>query len=54
VKKVEAGQRFFSSNDKIDSFVLIIKGKVGVFYPDPTLVKEAAQFFGRLVICTEA
>ena len=54
MREVEAGHRFFTSSDKIDSFVLIITGKVGIFYPDPQLVKEAAQFFGRLVICTEA
>ena len=34
IKKVTAGTRFFGNTDRIDSFNLLMKGKVGVFYPE--------------------
>lgn len=40
LKKVRPGFRFFEPEDTLDSFVLILKGKVGIFYPESGL-KEA-------------
>lgn len=31
---MHVGQRFFPGSDRIDSFNLILKGKVGIFYPE--------------------
>ena len=39
LKKINAGSRFFTDSDRIDCFNLILKGKVGIFYPDSVKIK---------------
>lgn len=34
LKKFKAGERIAAQSDTIDAYHLIVKGKVGVFYPD--------------------
>ena len=38
-KKITAGQRITSYTNTLDSFNLIIKGQVGIFYPDLLKIK---------------
>lgn len=40
-QKVAPGQRIFGQSEKMDTFCLILKGKVGIFYPEAAQVKEA-------------
>jgi hypothetical protein len=53
VKCLKPGQRFYKGTDRIDSFNLVVKGKVGVFYPDAPAIKQATANH-RLVCCNEA
>jgi len=39
LKKMHVGQRFFPGSDRIDSFNLILKGKVGIFYPEAETIE---------------
>jgi len=39
VRKINAGTRFFAGTDNIDSFNLLMRGKIGVFYPDLPKIK---------------
>ena len=48
------GQRIFDQkSEKIDRFALILKGKVGIFYPDQTQVKNCMKTPNRTVVCAE-
>lgn len=51
LQKYEAGNRLEGYSDNIDSYHLILKGKVGIFYPDPRVKNMPAS---RIVCCTEA
>jgi hypothetical protein len=53
LRKVKPGFRFFESTDKLDSFVLVLRGKIGIFYPEIQL-KEAVKHDHRVVCCNEA
>jgi len=48
LKKVSAGQRFFPGSDCIDSFNLLLKGKVGIFYPNISKIKLLSETPGRV------
>ena len=37
LKKFKAGERIAAQSDTIDAYHLIVKGKIGVFYPDPKI-----------------
>lgn len=54
LKKISAGSRFFVDSDRIDSFNLILKGKVGIFYPDNAKIKQLEEFPGRVQLCNLA
>ncbi len=43
VRKVNAGTRFFAGSDKIDSFNLLMRGKIGVLYPDLQKIKQLSE-----------
>lgn len=47
--EVSAGERFYDKN-YLDRFCLILKGKVGVFYPEVEL-REAMKYEKRVVLC---
>ena len=49
--EVPAAHRFYE-RDYLDKFCLILKGKVGVFYPEAEL-KEARKYEKRVVLCNE-
>lgn len=51
LQKYEAGHRIERHSDNIDSYHLILKGKVGIFFPEPNL-KNMPQ--SRIVTCNEA
>jgi hypothetical protein len=34
IKRLSPGQRFFAGIDQIDSFNLLMKGKIGIYYPE--------------------
>ena len=48
LKKINAGQRFFPGSDRVDSFNLVLKGKVGIFYPDADKIKLLSDQLGRV------
>ena len=54
LKKVSAGQRFFPGSDRIDSFNLVLKGKVGIFYPSAAKIKLLSDQLGRVQYCNLA
>ena len=43
LERLVPGQRVFGQSDKIDFFAVILKGKVGIYYPDHLKVKLAQQ-----------
>lgn len=43
----------FGNTEKIDRFALILKGKIGIFYPDRDAIKTANKTPGRVVLCAE-
>jgi len=47
------GQRVFGYSEKIDSYVLILKGKIGIFYPETAAIKIASCYYNRIVCCSE-
>ena len=50
----QPGQRIFGKGFNLDSFNLILKGKVGILGPDTETIKQAKKEPDRLVCCTEA
>ena len=54
VKKMAPGQRFFMGTETIDSFNLLMKGKIGIFYPDKERIQAAAIEKGRIQCCNQA
>lgn len=54
VKKMAPGQRFFIGTDTIDSFNLLMRGKIGIFYPDKERIQAAEIEKGRIQCCNQA
>jgi len=48
VKKLAPGQRFFAGLDHIDSFNLLLKGKIGIYYPEREKIASLAEEPGRI------
>jgi len=48
----EPGKRVYLNSDKCDTFNVIIKGRVGIFYPDSTRITAINQ--SQIVYIDEA
>lgn len=51
LKKLGPGQRIAAHSETIDDYNLILKGRVGIFYPDS---KSKGLNPSRITICNEA
>jgi len=52
LRNIAAGQRVYKNADRIDSYNIIIKGKIGIFQPDAKL-KSLQENITRVVCLTE-
>lgn len=51
---VKPGHRFYQQTDSINKFYIILKGTIGIFYPDTGAIKDCSLFYNRLKCCNEA
>lgn len=51
IKRLSAGERIYQSLDKLDTFNVIIKGKVGIFYPDLAKIKQIQDQNPTRIVC---
>lgn len=51
--RLKPGQRVYDKGDKIDKFVLILSGKIGIYYLELAKLKQAAKIPGRVVLCCQ-
>ena len=54
IRYVPAGQRVYVNTDKIDSFNLILKGRMGIYYPDLNKIKICSNPITRIMYLNEA
>jgi hypothetical protein len=52
IKKYEQGTQISSASDHIDTYNLIVRGSVGVFFPDPDKIKGLPTT--RLIKCNDS
>lgn len=51
--RIKAGHRIYDKGDKIDKFVIILSGKIAIYYLELVRLKQAAKVPGKLVLCCE-
>ena len=55
IKRFRPGERVYQTQDKLDSFNIVIRGKMGIFYQDLQKIRECRKYKqARVVVVNEA